>query len=138
MRRRLQEVLKPNPTDPTRPYTDTVLVYPAVWTMEEARVFVEDNVAHAFVFAKSRGRDHVPLPTPTAPSREVNVILNRERVQDKRPIFALFRSFLPRLMEGALVRFRVRIFGTAERGWVGEEGKCSLGWGRGGGSIIIK
>ncbi len=49
-----QRVAIPNPTDPDRPFLESVIMYPAAWTLEEVKSFVESNVRGAFVTVKPR------------------------------------------------------------------------------------
>jgi hypothetical protein len=50
----VQEELKENPNDPSRPYTDNIFEFPSGWDNAQAQAYIESAVEGAFVFLRRR------------------------------------------------------------------------------------
>ncbi len=117
----LQEVVKPNPDNPSVPYTDRVVEYPSHWTLDVAKDFIERTIPQAFVRLFPRvdvfaggGVREAPVKviladlSPTG-SASATIIPDKSRMSspDTRPLYSQLRQFRPCAVEGGTVLFKV-------------------------------
>ncbi len=99
---------KEDPSGRGRFWLDAILVYPSTWTLQDATMFVHGIIRGNSDFADASTGFYMKSTTS---SLEADVILPRRVLSagEKAALIASLRAFEPRLVDGAFLKFYVRV-----------------------------